>query len=65
MPTTPSKLNISFGRNSYSVFGSRGTGGNTEQQQEQKTELLEGKGCVFFCMNWGRGRILSIKSMTG
>ncbi|XP_051165501.1 polyamine-transporting ATPase 13A3 isoform X1 [Leptopilina boulardi] len=42
MPTTPSKLNISFGRNSYSVFGNnRGTGGNAEQQQEQKTELLE------------------------
>lgn len=48
MPTTPSKLNISFGRNSYSVFGSRCNGGNTKQQQEQKTELLEGKGQLLF-----------------
>lgn len=42
MPPTPSKLNLSFARNAYSVFGTRATGTTTEQQREQKTELLEG-----------------------
>ncbi|XP_043505949.1 polyamine-transporting ATPase 13A3 isoform X1 [Polistes fuscatus] len=43
MPPTPNKLNLSFARNAYSVFGTRATDTTTEQQREQKTELLEGK----------------------
>lgn len=44
MPPTPSKLNLSFARNAYSVFGSRNaTIANEREQREQKTELLEGK----------------------
>ncbi|XP_050450065.1 polyamine-transporting ATPase 13A3 isoform X1 [Cataglyphis hispanica] len=43
MPPTPSKLNLSFARNAYSVFGSRNaTIANEREQREQKTELLEG-----------------------
>lgn len=42
MPPTPNKLNLSFARNAYSVFGTRATDTTTEQQREQKTELLEG-----------------------
>lgn len=43
MPPTPSKLNLSFARNAYSVFGSRNATIANEHQREQKTELLEGK----------------------
>lgn len=44
MPPTPSKLNLSFARNAYSVFGGRNaTIANEREQREQKTELLEGK----------------------
>ncbi|XP_076763504.1 polyamine-transporting ATPase anne boleyn isoform X1 [Xylocopa sonorina] len=42
MPPTPNKLNLSFARNTYSVFGARGTNATADQQREQKTELLEG-----------------------
>ncbi|XP_050591779.1 polyamine-transporting ATPase 13A3 isoform X1 [Bombus affinis] len=42
MPPTPNKLNLSFARNAYSVFGTRGTNTTADQQREQKTELLEG-----------------------
>ncbi|XP_046432017.1 polyamine-transporting ATPase 13A3 isoform X1 [Neodiprion fabricii] len=42
MPSTPNKLNLSFARNAYSVFGNRNANPSTEQQHEQKTELLEG-----------------------
>ncbi|KYM96005.1 putative cation-transporting ATPase 13A3 [Cyphomyrmex costatus] len=41
MPPTPSKLNLSFTRNAYSVFGSRNATTANEHQREQKTELLE------------------------
>ncbi|XP_033335964.2 polyamine-transporting ATPase anne boleyn isoform X1 [Megalopta genalis] len=41
MPPTPSKLNLNFARNAYSVFGTRGTNNAADQQREQKTELLE------------------------
>lgn len=43
MPPTPSKLNLSFARNAYSVFGGRNATIANEHQHEQKTELLEGK----------------------
>lgn len=43
MPPTPNKLNLSFTRNAYSVFGSRNAATVNEHQREQKTELLEGK----------------------
>lgn len=43
MPPTPNKLNLSFARNAYNVFGARGTNTTTDHQREQKTELLEGK----------------------
>lgn len=43
MPPTPSKLNLSFARNAYSVFGGRNATIANEHQREQKTELLEGK----------------------
>lgn len=43
MPPTPNKLNLSFARNAYSVFGSRSAATANEHQREQKTELLEGK----------------------
>lgn len=43
MPSTPNKLNLSFTRNAYSVFGSRNAATANEHQREQKTELLEGK----------------------
>ncbi|KZC05774.1 putative cation-transporting ATPase 13A3 [Dufourea novaeangliae] len=42
MPPTPSKLNLNFARNAYSVFGTRGTNNTADHQREQKTELLEG-----------------------
>lgn len=42
MPPTPNKLNLSFARNAYNVFGARGTNTTTDHQREQKTELLEG-----------------------
>ncbi|XP_012263211.2 polyamine-transporting ATPase 13A3 isoform X1 [Athalia rosae] len=43
MPSTPNKLNLSFARNAYSVFGNRNACNPTaEHQREQKTELLEG-----------------------
>lgn len=42
MPPTPNKLNLSFTRNAYSVFGSRNAATANEHQSEQKTELLEG-----------------------
>ncbi|KMQ98094.1 putative cation-transporting atpase 13a3, partial [Lasius niger] len=42
MPPTPSKLNLSFARNAYSVFGGRNATIANEHQREQKTELLEG-----------------------
>ncbi|KYN32967.1 putative cation-transporting ATPase 13A3 [Trachymyrmex septentrionalis] len=42
MPPTPNKLNLSFTRNAYSVFGSRNATTANEHQHEQKTELLEG-----------------------
>ncbi|KAF3426213.1 hypothetical protein E2986_01905 [Frieseomelitta varia] len=42
MPPTPNKLNLSFARNAYSVFGARGTNTTADHQREQKTELLEG-----------------------
>lgn len=41
MPPTPNKLNLSFTRNAYSVFGSRNATTVNEHQHEQKTELLE------------------------
>lgn len=43
MPSTPNKLNLSFARNAYSVFGNRNATQTTEHQHEQKTELLEGE----------------------
>jgi len=43
MPPTPNKLNLSFARNAYNVFGSRHVATTNEHQREQKTELLEGK----------------------
>lgn len=42
MPPTPSKLNLSFARNAYSVFGTCGSNATADHQREQKTELLEG-----------------------
>ncbi|CAK9833512.1 Polyamine-transporting ATPase 13A3 [Anthophora retusa] len=42
MPPTPNKLNLSFARNAYSVFGTRGNDTAADPQREQKTELLEG-----------------------
>ncbi|XP_032670588.1 probable cation-transporting ATPase 13A3 isoform X1 [Odontomachus brunneus] len=42
MQPTPNKLNLSFARNAYSVFGSRNAAAVNEHQREQKTELLEG-----------------------
>ncbi|XP_015114846.1 probable cation-transporting ATPase 13A3 isoform X1 [Diachasma alloeum] len=42
MPTTPKKLNLSFAKNAYSVFGGKRAGNGEEQRTEQKTELLEG-----------------------
>lgn len=43
MQSTPNKLNLSFARNAYNVFGSRNVAAVNEHQREQKTELLEGK----------------------
>lgn len=43
MPSTPKKFNLSFARNAYNVFGKRDSGTRTENQREQKTELLQGK----------------------
>jgi len=43
MPPTPNKLNLSFARKSYNVFGSRNAATANDHQREQKTELLEGK----------------------
>lgn len=43
MPATPNKININFARNNYNVFGQRPSADQADQQQEQKTELLEGK----------------------
>ena len=48
MPATPKKLNLSFARNAYNVFGKRDSAARTEQQTEQKTELLQGKKASFF-----------------
>lgn len=42
MSPTPSKLNLNFARNAYSVFGTRGANTAADHQREQKTELLEG-----------------------
>lgn len=43
MQPTPNKLNLSFARNAYSVFGGRNAAAVNEHQREQKTELLEGE----------------------
>lgn len=49
MSPTPSKLNLNFARNAYSVFGTRGANTAADHQREQKTELLEGKSWTRSC----------------
>ncbi|XP_014236851.1 cation-transporting ATPase 13A2 isoform X1 [Trichogramma pretiosum] len=42
MPATPNNLSLNFTKSNYNVFGTKINNASVEQQQEQKTELLEG-----------------------